>query len=551
MRAAVYSGTRNIYKDMLPSMYSLLKYSNVDKIYFLIEDDIFPYTLPPEVECINVKHQKWFDPEGPNFMSKWSYMILIRAALAKLFPHLDRILSLDCDTIVRDNISELWDMPLDGYYLAAVHEPAKSKEDYKYLNAGVMMFNLKQIREDGMDDKYIEDLNNNFRFYPEQECFSALSQEYILELPSKYNLSCISPSSTQEKILHFAAYKDWYRLPLVQEFYYDPIVRNQTNEVGLDIIISFYGNTKKLEQTLESIRTTINYPIQITVVDQSFEEESTELISKYPQIHWCKIEQEIGSGGLLQYGTNVTHLSHIMYVTNGSIFTENALDTIFQALDNYSIGYMFTWKYLIEDHIEVDNNELQGKIFKREFLTRYDIHPIAANFGYKYSMNRICQIALAYLQTVDHNKRFFNFDDVIMQIEPAHFDRYGINIVETTQSAKQITIYCREHRIPAEYLLRELNYMMVKLYWQFLLIVQETPNLSKSAWICVKAFYDQYYSKYELAATRTLAEPYYKMNAQLIRPRLKTWPHKIPINIYRFLGELKTNGSIPGRYQFD
>jgi len=38
-------------------MKSLLIHSNVDKIYFLIEDDEFPYELPPEVECINVSGQ--------------------------------------------------------------------------------------------------------------------------------------------------------------------------------------------------------------------------------------------------------------------------------------------------------------------------------------------------------------------------------------------------------------------------------------------------------------------------------------------------------------
>jgi len=42
---------------MIPSMKSLLIHSNVDKIYFLIEDDTFPYELPPEVECINVSEQ--------------------------------------------------------------------------------------------------------------------------------------------------------------------------------------------------------------------------------------------------------------------------------------------------------------------------------------------------------------------------------------------------------------------------------------------------------------------------------------------------------------
>jgi hypothetical protein len=39
MRAAVYSGTRNIYDKMLIAAKSLLMHSNVEKIYFLIEDD--------------------------------------------------------------------------------------------------------------------------------------------------------------------------------------------------------------------------------------------------------------------------------------------------------------------------------------------------------------------------------------------------------------------------------------------------------------------------------------------------------------------------------
>lgn len=46
-RAAAYCGTRNLYQDMIPAIKSLLLNSNVDKIYLLIEDDEFPYPLPP------------------------------------------------------------------------------------------------------------------------------------------------------------------------------------------------------------------------------------------------------------------------------------------------------------------------------------------------------------------------------------------------------------------------------------------------------------------------------------------------------------------------
>ena len=56
MRAAAYSGTKNVYEDMLIAAKSLLEHSNVEEIYFLIEDDTFPYDLPPEIKCINISN---------------------------------------------------------------------------------------------------------------------------------------------------------------------------------------------------------------------------------------------------------------------------------------------------------------------------------------------------------------------------------------------------------------------------------------------------------------------------------------------------------------
>ena len=135
MRAAVYCGTRNVYEDMLPSARSLLVHSNVDKVYFLIEDDKFPYKLPKEVECINVSGQKWFNADTcPNMKNRCSYMVLLRAVFSKIFPHLDRILTIDNDTIVKGNISELWDLDLGDNYFAGCTEPYYTRGIITYIN---------------------------------------------------------------------------------------------------------------------------------------------------------------------------------------------------------------------------------------------------------------------------------------------------------------------------------------------------------------------------------------------------------------------------------
>ena len=158
MKAACYCGTRNLYGDMIPAIKSLLSNSDVDRVFLLIEDDTFPYTLPERVTCINVSEQTYFRRDGPNYRNGWTYMVLMRAALHRIFPELDTILSLDVDTVVAKDISGLWDTDLSGYWLAAVREPHKSINRL-YVNAGVMLLNLKRLRESGKGDELIDALN--------------------------------------------------------------------------------------------------------------------------------------------------------------------------------------------------------------------------------------------------------------------------------------------------------------------------------------------------------------------------------------------------------
>ena len=91
MKAAVYSGTRNLYSDMVTAAKSLLHNSDVDKVYFLIEDDKFPEYLPPQIETVNVSDQPYFKKSSPNYCNGWTYMVLMKAAMHRIFPNLDRI----------------------------------------------------------------------------------------------------------------------------------------------------------------------------------------------------------------------------------------------------------------------------------------------------------------------------------------------------------------------------------------------------------------------------------------------------------------------------
>lgn len=219
-RTAVYCGTRNLYADMETAAKSLLRNTpSVERVWFLIEDDEFPSELPGCISVKNVSGQKWFKPDGPNFKSHWTWMVLMRAALSKVFPKLDRVLSLDCDTIVEADIGELWELPMEDEYFAAVREPRKSTADFLYCNFGVAMLNLKKLRKDKKDDEVIAALNGRHFDANEQDAMNELCQGHICRLPGDYNISDWTDPFMGRKIRHYAwEGPNWRANPLVSQY---------------------------------------------------------------------------------------------------------------------------------------------------------------------------------------------------------------------------------------------------------------------------------------------------------------------------------------------
>ena len=219
MKAACYLATKNYYKHIGASLKSLLINSDVDKVYILAEDDDVGMKLPDKVEVINVSKQKWFPKDGPNYVNWWAWIILMRAALTKIFPDLDRILTLDFDTLVVSDISELWDIPMGNNYVAGALDLPLMKAGRNYINGGVVLWNLKQLR-DGTDEKLINLLNTRKLTYPEQDAINILCDGHIYYLNGTYNSGTHARTNGRPKILHFAGKgMDTYLAdPRVQEY---------------------------------------------------------------------------------------------------------------------------------------------------------------------------------------------------------------------------------------------------------------------------------------------------------------------------------------------
>lgn len=220
-KVAVYAMSRSYgYHKIVPSLNSLIANGGIDEVYILTEDDNIGIKLPGFIRVVNVSRQEFFPRGGPNYYCGWTYMSLMQAALPKIFPMFDKVLSLCVDTIITHNLSELWEINLDDYYLAGVPEPYKTeKYGYTYVNCGVVLMNLTKLR-DGKCDEIIDSLNTRKYDFVNQDCINLLCHDQIYKLPAKYNATWWTGMPDEIWIRHFAAEGDkWYdKDPLVFQY---------------------------------------------------------------------------------------------------------------------------------------------------------------------------------------------------------------------------------------------------------------------------------------------------------------------------------------------
>ena len=209
-RVAVYAGTRNVYGMMAAAAKSLLAHTHVDRVWFLIEDDGFQEPLPDVVRVWNMAKwsgngKTWFLSDGPNYSSQWTWMSLIRLVLPELFMGEKRILWLDVDTIVEQDIGEIFDRDLAGNYVAMVEEPVRSKYPFTYHNAGVMLMDLDALRADNTWRKWIKLINREPFTAKDQDVINLICQGEILTLGPEWNCAGhITQNAEDPYIRHYA-----------------------------------------------------------------------------------------------------------------------------------------------------------------------------------------------------------------------------------------------------------------------------------------------------------------------------------------------------------
>lgn len=130
-----------------------------------------------------------------------SYNTYARIILNKWLSFLDKVIVLDSDSIVCDDLKDMWEIDISDYYYAAVPEVSMyGKYNYfedqdiimknpLYFNAGICMVNLKKWRIDNVDEYLISKVKEDGRSYlnSEQSIMNLFLGDRIKRIPLRYN----------------------------------------------------------------------------------------------------------------------------------------------------------------------------------------------------------------------------------------------------------------------------------------------------------------------------------------------------------------------------
>lgn len=161
----------------------------------------------------------------------FSFATMLKIEIAEILTEVDKVLFIDSDVLVRKDLSELYDYDISDYYIAAVKDMTgviEGKFDkivgvHSYFNSGVMLMNLKCMRENKVSQKIIDCKRNapaNWKMV-DQDPYNKVCAGRVLFLPVKYNC-CL------------------------------PLYMRETSFFPIDVINSFFGvayrNHKELEE---------------------------------------------------------------------------------------------------------------------------------------------------------------------------------------------------------------------------------------------------------------------------------------------------------------
>lgn len=201
----LYSSDDNYVRISMISIASLLENNMEEKkinIYYI--DDGISYSNKEELVNLVKKFKRnliFIESEKLNteFIEKTNYPKAgyLRLLISNIISE-DKIIYIDCDTLILGPLKEIWNIELSNYAVAGTLDTVQNyvatsigmETNERYINAGVLLLNLDYWRKNKIEDKIIKFFNQYNGRVPhhDQGVINGVLKNKILIMKPQYNL---------------------------------------------------------------------------------------------------------------------------------------------------------------------------------------------------------------------------------------------------------------------------------------------------------------------------------------------------------------------------
>jgi len=167
--------------------------------------------------------------------------IYFRLFIPDMFPMYDKAIYIDSDTVILDDVGRLYNVELGDNLIGAVNDKSVSEVEplalyienyvginrYKYVNSGLLLLNMKKLREVRIGERFLE-LYNKYEFEtlaPDQDYINSLCLGKITFLDYKWDTMPIEgvEQIDNPSIVHYNLFaKPWhYDNVQYEEYFWD------------------------------------------------------------------------------------------------------------------------------------------------------------------------------------------------------------------------------------------------------------------------------------------------------------------------------------------
>ena len=222
-----------------------------------------------KIEFVNVQNNLEKLERNLLIRDYYSNATYYRVLIPNLYPEYDKVLYLDADIVILDDIAKLYNKNISNYLIAGVSEHwfdrYRELQEYaekvigvssykKYINAGIMLMNLKELRESKFEEKFIHLLENvKYVFAQDQDYFNRICKGRIKYLNECWNASGYIYDKSNPKIIHYTVYKPWQLIDMPNSEYFWKYAKKT---VFYDYIYGLHNEESKLkgDKSLQEFR---------------------------------------------------------------------------------------------------------------------------------------------------------------------------------------------------------------------------------------------------------------------------------------------------------